>query len=476
MVYIQDSLLNLTNLEHMPHTTKNVSIIGAGMAGTMLAILMARRGYEIDLFEQCPDPHSGDRPIGLTSNLALGERARHALRLTGLIEQVDRLATPMRGRMIHDRSGRITLQPYGYKEYETLYSVRRESLQQCLLYEADNNERIRIHFNHRLREIDWDKKTALFSTSQNGNSHSHDFEVLIGADGPASKVRRLMEPVCGVDADVKMLNSGYKYLSIPADENHDPLMDPNALHIWPRGGYMMLAFPGPDGSFTATLFLPLKGDHRMIWGFEELDSWTRQRAYMEANFPDVSPLIPRLEEEFRENHVGRMGTVRCSQWHHRGDALLIGDAAHAIVPFHGQGVNSALEDCTTLDSILNENPDNWESVFRALQERRKKDTDAIADMALDAYRTMRESVRHRDFLLRKALERELELRHPERFIARYSLVMFHRIPYTEAVERGRVQGEILDRLLEGKEELTEVDLQLAARLVGERLPEVSAIQ
>lgn len=439
----------------------------------MLAILMARRGYEIDLFEQHPDPHSGERHIGLTSNLALGERARHALRLSGLLEKVDRVSTPMRGRMMHDRSGRITLQPYGYKDYETLFSVRRESLQQCLLDEAGNDQRIHIHYNHRLREIDWDSKTALFSTAQNGNSHNHRFEVLIGADGPASMVRRQMEPVCDLGADVRMLNSGYKFLTIPADENHEPFMDPNALHIWPRGGYMMLAFPGPDGSFTATLFLPMKGDHRMIWGFEELDSWTRQRAFMLANFPDVTPLIPALEEEFRDNPVGRMGTVRCNRWHHGGDALLIGDAAHAIVPFHGQGVNSALEDCTTLDGILDESPGSWEAVFHTLQERRKENTDAIADMALDAYRTMRESVRHRDFLLRKALERELEIRHPKRFVARYSLVMFHRIPYTEAVERGRVQGEILDELLDGKMELTDVDLQQAARLVGERLGEVS---
>lgn len=456
----------------MPTETKNVSIVGAGMAGTMLAILMARRGYEIDLFEQHPDPHSGERHIGLTSNLALGERARHALRITGLLEQVDTLSTPMRGRMIHDRSGRITLQPYGYKEYETLYSVRRESLQQCLLYEASHNDRIRVHFNHRLRHIDWDVNSAEFSTSDNGSSHRHTFEVLIGADGPASKVRRQLESACELGTKVDMLDVGYKFLTIPANEYHEPLMDPNALHVWPRGGYMMLAFPGPDGSFTATLFLPLKGDHKMIWGFRELDSWTRQSAFMDANFPDITPLIPNLENEFRENPVGKLGTVHCERWHHGGKALLIGDAAHAIVPFHGQGVNSALEDCTMLDSILDEEPNSWETAFATLQDRRRQNTDAIAVMALDAYHTMRESVRHRDFLLRKALERELEIRHPGRFVARYSLVMFHRIPYIEAYERGIVQAGILDELLEGKLELTDVDLQQAAGLVSERLDEV----
>ena len=457
----------------MPQQTRKVTIVGAGMAGTLLSILLARRGYRVDLFEKHPAHDSGERQIELASNLALGERARHALRVTGLLEQVERLATPMRGRMIHDRSGRITLQPYGYNDYETLYSVRRESLQHCLAYEAEKNPQITIHFDHTLREIDWDRRTALFATQHNGGGHTHHFEVLIGADGGASRVRRSMERFADIGANVSMLDAGYKFLTIDAGMNHEPLMDPHAVHVWPRGGYMMLAFPGPDGSFTATLFLPLKGDHRMIWGFHELDSWTRQSAFMEANFPDITPLIGRLEEEFREHPVGYMGTVRCARWHLDGRALLIGDAAHAIVPFHGQGVNSALEDCTMLDTILDERPDDWESAFHTLQVRRKHDTDAIADMALDAYHTMRESVRHRDFLLRKALERELELRHPERFVARYSLVMFHRIPYTEAYERGRVQAGILKELLDGKEHLEQVDLQQAARLVNERLGAVA---
>ena len=223
---------------------------------------------------------------------------------------------------------------------------------------------------------------------------------------------------------------------------------------------------GPDGSFTATLFLPLQGDHRMAWGFRELDSWTRQSAFMDANFPDVTPAMPDLRDEFEQNKIGLMGTVHCQAWHAGGTALLIGDAAHCIVPFHGQGVNAALEDCTTLDEILDGDPADWETAFRALEERRRPNTEAIAQMALDAYHTMRESVRHRDFLLRKALERELEIRHPDRFVARYSLVMFHRIPYTEAWERGRAQGAILDELLRDKSELAEVDLAEAARLVA----------
>jgi len=453
-------------------TSDRILIIGAGMAGSLLAILLARRGFRVDLFEQYPDPLSGDRCLELCTNLALGERARHALRVTGLIDQVEALSTPMRGRLIHDRAGRITEQPYGYREYETLSSVRRESLQQCLLYETERHPEIRLHFDRKLEGIDWADRAATF-TSADAGPERRRFDVLIGADGATSRVRRSMQDAFGIEVREDMLDAGYKYLSVPAADDGAPVMDPNMLHVWPRGGYMLLAFPGPDGSFTATLFLPLQGDHRMAWGFRELDSWVRQSAFMDANFPDVAPAMPALREEFQSNHVGLMGTVHCSRWHAGGTALLIGDAAHCIVPFHGQGVNAALEDCTVLDEILEDGPQDWEAAFDALQARRKPDSEAIAAMALDAYHTMRESVRHRDFLLRKALERELEIRHPDRFVARYSLVMFHRIPYTEALERGRVQAQILDELLSGRNELTEVDLARAAQLVETRLTEVA---
>ena len=451
-----------------------ITIIGAGMAGTLLAILLARRGFAVDLFEQHPDPSSGEGCVALCTNLALGERARHALRVTGLLGQIEALSTPMRGRLIHDRAGNVTEQPYGYRDYETLHSVRRESLQQCLLYETELHPEIRLHFGLRLRAIDWTAKTAEFSRNGDATPYRHRFDVLIGADGAASGVRRAMQDGFDIEVREEMLDAGYKYLSVPPGSGGKPVMNPNMLHVWPRGGYMLLAFPGPDGSFTATLFLPLQGDHRMAWGFRELDSWVRQSAFMDANFPDVTPAMPHLRQEFEQHKVGLMGTVHCAAWHAGGTALLIGDAAHCIVPFHGQGVNAALEDCTTLDEILDGEPADWETAFAALEKRRRPNTEAIAAMALDAYRTMRESVRHRDFLLRKALERELEIRHPERFVARYSLVMFHRIPYTEALERGRAQAEILDELLRGKAALTEVDLAQAAQLVDTRLTEVHA--
>jgi kynurenine 3-monooxygenase len=237
----------------------------------------------------------------------------------------------------------------------------------------------------------------------------------------------------------------------------------------------MIAMPDIDHHFSAMLFLPRRGDHRMPWGFAELDSWTRQQAFMDFNFPDASPLIPELQADFRDHPVGRMGTVRCDRWQvgteRGGPALLIGDAAHCIVPFHGQGVNAAFEDVRLLCEHL-EAAGDLPAAVEQFSADRKADADAIADMALDAYRVMRDAVRHRDFMLRKALERELERLHPGLFVPRYSLVMFHRIPYAEAHRRGRKQAEILDELLKGKTQLTQVDLQQAARLVEERLAPV----
>jgi len=444
--------------------TQKITIIGGGMSGTLLSVLFAQRGYESELFERNPDPRLGATLGPGPAVLSLGERGRYALRLAGLEEAVGSLVTAMRGRMIHDRRGATTLQPYGIHEYEALYSINRRRLIHCLLDAAEATGKARIHFGQTLQAIDWSARTLSLD-----DAGERPFEVLIGADGAGSHVRRSMQRSSDLRIDQELLDAGYKSLSMPATARGRPPLDPHALHVWPRGGYMMVAMPDVEGSFSAMLFLPRKGDHRMPWGFTELDSWTRQEAFMAFNFPDATPLIPELEREFSESPVGQMGTIRCNRWHIGGLGLLIGDAAHTIVPFHGQGVNAAFEDCTALMEIIDGGADDWETAFGQLQHARQADADAIADMALDAFRTMRDSVRHRDFMLRKALERELEKRHPGVFIPRYSLVMFHRIPYSEAHHRGVIQAQILNELLEGKHLLTEVDLEHAAELVADRL-------
>jgi kynurenine 3-monooxygenase len=460
-----------------PSDTGKITLIGAGMAGSLLSILLARRGFQVELFERHSDPSGNGANASQPSDLALGERARNALQAAGLLKKADALSTPMRGRMMHDRSQQQTLQPYGSSGAEALHSISRQQLRQCLLNEAAASGKVRIRFNRSLKAVDWDTRSAIFTRDDAGSEEDrHDFDVMIGTDGPVSRLRREMNRVSELGVSEEMLDVGYKQISIPPDSAGKPRMDPNVLHVWPRGGYMMIAFPNLDSSFSALLFLPHSGDHKMPWGFKELDSWIRQKAFMRANFPDATPLMPALEQAFRNNPVGLMGTVRCRHWHLDGQALLIGDAAHVVVPFHGQGVNAAFEDCMTLVNILDNGSGDWQSVFRTLQDKRRENCNAIAEMSLDAFHTMRESVRHRDFLLRKALERELERRHPERFIARYSLVMFHRIPYIDAYQRGKAQAKILDELLDGKEKLTEVDLEQADLLIGERLSRIFATQ
>jgi kynurenine 3-monooxygenase len=456
--------------------TRKVTIAGAGMSGLLLAILLARRGFESEIWERHADPRADPRiagePNAAPAILALGERGRHALRLAGLEELVSHTVTQMRGRMIHDRRGRTTLQPYGVHPWEVLYSIRRERLLRCLLDAAEATGKVSIRFGQPVLDVDWRARTLSLE-----GVGPRPFEVLVGADGARSAVRRSMLRATDLEVDEAPLDAGWKRFTIPRCAGGEPPLATGVLHVWPRGGYMMIAMPDIDGSFPAMLFLPRSGDHSMPWGFAELDSWTRQQAFMEFNFPDVAPLIPELEREFRDNGVGLLGTIRCSRWFVDGPGqapgLLLGDAAHTIVPFHGQGVNAAFEDCSALMEIIDGGAVDWGSAFAHLQNARRDDANAIADMALDAYRVMRDSVRHRDFMLRKALERELERRHPGLFVPRYSLVMFHRVPYREACRRGRIQRELLDELLQGKDQLTEVDLQQTARLVGERLTPVA---
>ena len=444
--------------------TRRITIIGGGMSGALLAILFAQRGLESEIFERGHDPREGGSLALGPGILSLGERGRHALRLAGMEEKVGTLVTAMRGRMIHDRRGATTLQPYGIHAYEALYSISRERLTHCLLDAAESTGKVRIHFGQKLQAVDWSARTLAVD-----DAGECRFEVLFGADGAGSRVRSSMLQASDLEVDQALLDAGYKQLSMPPAAAGQPPLNPHALHVWPRGGYMMIAMPDIDGSFSAMLFLPRKGDHRMPWGFAELDSWIRQEAFMDFNFPDAKPMIPDLAKQFSENPVGQMGTIRCSRWHVDGRGLLIGDAAHTIVPFHGQGVNAAFEDCTALMDIIDAGADDWDTAFSQLQGARQANANAIADMALDAFRTMRDSVRHREFMLRKALERELEKRHAGVFIPRYSLVMFHRLPYAEAQRRGLIQSGILDELLEGKQDLTEVDLELAAELVSDRL-------
>lgn len=449
-----------------------VTIIGAGMAGTLQAVLLARRGYTVVLFERNPDPRKDAAPAGRSVNLALGERGRHALAEGGLLDLVDTFSIPMRGRMLHSPDGETRLQPYGKDDSEVIYSVHRARLNTCLLNAAEELEGVTIRFNHKLERIDWDANRAFFSTGEDSDQVIHNFEVVIGADGGGSSLRRSMESIADLGVSEELLETGYKELTIPANPDGSHQLDPNALHIWPRGGFMLIGLANDDGSFTMTLFLDNEASEGNP-GFDQLEAWPEQLQFMQDNFGDAVPLLKNLETEFSENPIGLLGTIRCQQWHIGGQALLIGDAAHAIVPFHGQGVNAAFEDCVELMACIGDGDRAWAEVFANLQRNRVDNANAIADMALENYKIMRESVRHEGFLLRKALEHELERRHPGHFIARYSLVMFHRIPYAEAFRRGEIQASMLDELLANADSLDDVDFDRAATLIHERLQKIS---
>ncbi len=443
--------------------TRRITIVGAGLAGTLLAVLLSRRGFELDLFERNPDPRKGNAPAGRSINLALAERGRHALNEAGLLETVDRFTIAMRGRMLHDIHGQLTLQPYGKDESEVIWSTHRALLNSTMLDAAEATGKVRIHFNHQLEGVDWDRKVLQFLDTLEA-----DFEILIGADGGGSAARRAMADATDIGIREDILDHGYRELTIPTGAGGGFALDPNALHIWPRGGFMLIALPNSDQSFTVTLFLANQGEP----SFETLGTRAAQEAFLRAQFPDVHMLMSNLQEDFELNPVGLLGTIRCANWHYRDQAVLLGDAAHGMVPFHGQGMNAAFEDCVELMCCLEDRDKDWQQVFSAFEQRRIANANAIADMALENYQVMREAVQNPRFLLRKALEHELERQHPDRFVARYSLVMFHRIPYVEAFRRGEIQADMLEALLEGVNSLEDVDFDNAARLIDEQLEKI----
>lgn len=442
-----------------------ITIVGAGLAGSLLSVFLARRGFRVQVFEQLPDMRREDVPSGRSINLALAERGIHPLRRVGLYGRVDEFAIPMRGRMVHQLDARPELQPYGSREHEVIFAAHRARLNEVLLDAADAEPGVTLHFGHELTGGDVEEGRLEFREENTGRSVPVRADPVIGTDGAGSRLRTLLERATDTSTDSRLLDHGYKELTIPPGADGDFRLDPNALHIWPRGGYMLIALPNTDRSFTATLFLPNEGDP----GFDRLDTDEAVRDFFKRQFPDVLPDIPDLEREFRERPTGVLGTVHCPAWHLTGRALLLGDAAHAIVPFHGQGMNCAFEDCGRLDEIIGERGPDWPAVFAAFEEERRPDAEAIATMALENYVEMRDSVRDPKYKLKRQLEGQLERRHPDRFVPRYSMVMFHRLPYRKALERGRVQSEILARLTEGIDRPEAVDWDEADALVRDRL-------
>jgi kynurenine 3-monooxygenase len=439
-----------------------INVVGGGLAGALLAALLARRQFAVTIFDRRADPRTATLSAGRSINLALASRGWRALERAGLADRVRPLLIPMRGRQVHPLGGAESFQPYGQREDEVIYSVSRGALNRLLIEAAAESPSVSFRFGHTAIAA----KPAQGALFVRDHAAQHPYEVAlqptIATDGAGSAIRASLVAAGLVQAREDLLEHGYKELTIPAQQG-DFAFDSHALHVWPRGGHMLIALPNPGGNFTATLFMPARGPD----SFESLNDAAAIEHFFTAQFPDARAAMPDLSGEFLRNPLGVMGTVYAEPWRHDGDVLLLGDAAHAIVPFHGQGMNCALEDCIVLDRLLDEH-DTWGEVFGAFERERKRHADAIAKMALENYVEMRATVLDVDFQTRRALGLELERAYPERFIPRYSMVMFHpEIGYADALERGAVQQEILTALTAMPPESR---ADLARALIEARLP------
>ena len=443
---------------------QEMNIFGAGLCGSLLAITLSRHGYPVTIREARPDPRTAIQAAGRSINLALSSRGIRGLQQAGVFSRVEPLLMPMRGRMIHERNGDRNLLSYGQREHELIYSVSRAELNRILIETAIDDYGVNVLFEHAVSGFDPD--AGQVHIKNNGHEYSLPAQQLLATDGAGSQFRRAYDGRDTIAPSEELLPHSYKELTIPPTADGGFEMENDALHIWPRGDFMLIALPNPGGDFTLTLFMPTDGEN----SFAALNDEATVARFFDEHFADVVPLIPDLVSSYLQNPVGILGTVRCRHWHDSDKVLLVGDAAHAVVPFHGQGMNLAFEDCVVLDALLADGEPEWASLFASYEEIQLKNANAIADMALENYVEMRDTVLDPKFALRKALSFELERRMPKRFIPQYSMVMFHdEIPYSVAQARGRTQARLLAELTAEAEHLDDIDLDRAAEKAAEAL-------
>ena len=447
--------------------SKHFNIVGGGLSGSLLAILLAQRGFEVDVFERRGDPRRAAPDDGRSINLALAARGLAALTAAAVIDRIQPLLIAMRGRMLHEPGASAQLLPYGSRSDEVIWSVSRSALNRALIEVAATQPGIRLHFATTCLGADVKANTLLLRDRCTGTARTVPLTATIGADGAGSALRQSLKAARLIAVHEEPLDHDYKQMTIPAaDGNY--AMDPHALHIWPRGSFMLIALPNPDHSFTATLFLPKHGSP----SFETLGDAASVKSFFASYFPDTAALMPNQAQEFLAHAQGMLGTISCDRWHIAGQVLLLGDAAHAIVPFHGQGANCAFEDCVMLARLLDSRAgklNDLAELFAEFQASRLDNALAIAQMALENYTEMRDSVRDQRFQRLNLLSLELERRQPLRFIPRYSMVMFHAdITYAEALRRGAVQAQILDDL-DHATLGSDTDYSLADQLIEARL-------
>ena len=413
-------------------------LIGSGLAGGLLAAYLGRRGYEVDLYERRADPREGNIVGGRSINLAISTRGIHGLEQIGIAEEALQHAIPMRGRMIHDRSGALHFSPYDVDPKKCINSIGRAALNTTVIEAAQRYPNVRVHFNHKCTGVDLESASARLETVEGAVTAQGD--AVIGVDGAFSSVRKSMQSqVANFQYDESYLAHGYKELTIPPGPDGSWQMEKNALHIWPRKSFMMIALPNPDGSFTCTLFWEFEGARS--FGTTKTDDDVR--LFFEEEFPDAMPSMPSLLDDFRNNPTGSLVTIRCAPWFYRDKVCLVGDAAHAVVPFYGQGMNAAFEDCVVLDECLEQFPENRERAFAEYFRRRKENADALADLAIGNFIEMRDKTASKTFRAKKKLDHALEAALPGMYLPLYTMVTFTRIPYSAAARRARLQDRIL---------------------------------
>jgi kynurenine 3-monooxygenase len=415
-------------------------LIGSGLAGGLLAAYLGRRGYDVDLYERRADPREGNIVGGRSINLAVSTRGIHALEQIGIADEVLKHAIPMRGRMIHPAgAGRAPIfVPYDVDPKKCINSIGRAALNTTVIEAAQRYPNVRVHFNHRCTDVDLTEAVCYLETETGQVTAKGD--AVIGVDGAFSAVRQsIQKKLENFEYDESYLPHGYKELMIPAGPNGSWQMEKNALNIWPRKSFMMIALPNPDGSFTCTLFWEFEGPR----SFATTKTDDDVRRFFDEEFPDAVPLMPSLLEDFRRNPTGSLVTIRCAPWFYKDKVTLLGDAAHAVVPFYGQGMNAAFEDCVVLDECLEKFPDNREHAFVEYFARRKGNTDALADLAIGNFIEMRDKTASKTFRAKKKLDHFLEAALPGIYLPLYTMVTFTRIPYSTAARRARVQDRIV---------------------------------
>lgn len=452
--------------------SEKVAIIGAGLAGSLLAIYLAKREFAVDVYEARGDMRKETVAAGRSINLALSSRGIAALREVGMDDYMLAEAVPMYGRMIHSVSGETKFLPYSGRKGEYINSVSRAGLNIALMNEAEKYDGVTFHFDQRCVEVDCKSGEASFSSGMKRCA-----DTLIATDGAGSAVRNAMlhGGVERFDFSQEWLEHGYKELHIPPDGDGNFRLEKNALHIWPRHQFMMIALPNFDGSFTCTLFLAHKGGHSsaseargsfgsatLPWfsSFYGLDDEAAVREFFETEFPEAIPLMPTLIEDFFRNPTGNLGTIKCFPWNAGGKALLLGDAAHAVVPFYGQGMNCAFEDVRLLAKLIDNRPGRgWQAIYEKFSQFRKPNTDAIADMAVENFYEMRDRVADPVFLRKRELETKLEQTYPDYF-SKYSMVTFREdLPYSVAMSKGNGQDRLLMKICAEGLDLSNIDLE-----------------